>query len=175
LTTVGRYTKAQLTKRFGLLDKELGSLKRLSRHVDTLLKTAADPGVNPIKAGSFGGALAPSTLQRLKKDVLKYLGFLTNIKGWDWKRLSMSQFANMKQFAAYLDFLDARGVRVGELVKQVQVGIKVNTYMSNLIIQGSGYSTRTLDNPHAQAVLQLRAIQGQLAHRQRRAKGADVR
>jgi hypothetical protein len=173
--TAGRYTSSQLTQRFGLTDRELKSMRGLSREVSTLMFTAADPGINLLRTESFGGPLAPSTLDRLRKDVLKYLGFLANIRDMGNKRLTLSLFGNKELFLAYLEFLDARGVRTAELLKQVQVAIKVNSFLSSALQKDDNFSLQALNNPHEKVLRHFRTLQRELHRRERRHRGADVR
>jgi hypothetical protein len=169
----GRYTPAQLKSRFGL--KEADAPSKLLRYINIFISCATDKGIPALRAGVYDGWQSDSTMQRARKDMLKFLGYLCNICGWEVKTLTLSVYSNSQLFANYLGFLSKRQVRTGELIVQVQLAARINKFLSNLLAQKAGAPFDTHDNVHRRAANHMLSLVKELRSRQRREQGADVR
>jgi hypothetical protein len=156
--------------RFGLKKDDVPA--GLGQEIALLVETAQDKGVNLLRSGVFTTALADSTVDRLVKDVLKYMGYLQNIRRWGSAQLSLVAFNSMTCFFDYIEFLVDRGVETTELKKQTKLAMSINEFMCNLLtLRGSGAAT----GEYKGAVEQLSKLQAELGSRDRREKGTKIR
>jgi hypothetical protein len=142
----------------------------LKRELDVFAETAQDPGVNLLRANVFTTRVADSTMDRLMKDIRKYLGYVHYVKGRPLARLSLSSFSEVPILCDYLDYLEQRGVRPTELKVQATTASKVTQFLVNLV-ERNGPEAEDL----RRSLRPLQYLQQELAHKIRREKGATVR
>lgn len=162
--------QAPLNFRFGLRKEHVP--RGLQQEIDLLVDAATDKGMNLLRSGVFTTSLAQSTVQRLVKDIQKYMGYLKNIKRWSSAQLSLVAYSNMTCFFDYIEFLVERGVETTELKKQTKVAININEFMCNLLaLRDAGAAT----GEYKAAVEQLGKLQMELCSKDRREKGTKIR
>jgi hypothetical protein len=169
----GRYTQEQLQRSYGL--KPTDTPKRLARHIEVYMTMASDTGINLARTGVYNSPQAPCTLDRTRKDMAKFFGFLHHIKGWDAQLLDLQAYSNTDIVNEFLGFLSARGVRITELVQQATLARRVNTFLCNLL-GGAKRNAASLavTAPFIEAEVFMTRLQKELTSKRRRDKGAIV-
>jgi hypothetical protein len=162
--------EGSLNKRFGLKRDEVPA--DLQKEMDLLISSATDPGLNLLRAGVFTTSLAPSTVDRLAKDICKYMGYLKNVKGWPYCQLSLVAYSNLTCFFDYIEFLAERAVETVELKKQTKVAMNMNEFVFNLMsLRDKG----TAADVHKEACKHLDKLMLELCSRDRKEKGTKIR
>jgi hypothetical protein len=107
--------------RFGLKEEELTGFPQAQKEFDLFIDMASNPNPNTLRAGVFKTALAQTTVDRLKKNLLRFFGFGRNIKKISRRQMGLALFANVQLVFDYLEFLGARGCEATELSVQTRV------------------------------------------------------
>lgn len=146
--------------------------------IQGFLLTALDVAVdNQLRDVVFSGPLSQGTVNRYRKDIMRFYGWLFNIMHWSSGNLSLELFANTKLFGQYLQYLnDVRNVRAEELEKQTAVAVRVCRYLSELLASDTpGNRQVFVTNSYTSAIHYYEAAAKQLRRRARHQMGAAVR
>lgn len=174
-----KHSHKQKHGRFAVSDYQLPV--RVRDDIECFLLAALDTSLdNSVRDAVFKKTLSHPTVERYGKDIKKFLGYLSNILGWQTRDLGLELFADTKLLSDYLEFLqNVRGVSVCELEKQVALAIKVNQYLSYVLTQqrdgNRDVGLFTQDNKHTRAMQRLEAMSKQLRHMAKYRQGASVR
>jgi hypothetical protein len=110
-------------KRYGLSKSALP--RKLEGELARLQRVAEDPQPNLSRVGVCNNQLQPDSFQRHHKNIMRYAGVLTHFLGVEACSLSLWAYTLISHFFLYLSFLQARGVMIEELKKQVQTALMV--------------------------------------------------
>lgn len=110
LGDTARWPQDLLKPRSRFAMKEDDLCKEAKREVEVFVRTATDPLPNLLRSEVYVGAQSAATMDKTKKDILKYLGFVVNVKRWPAEAACLSVYGNVDMFFDYLSFLLVRGV-----------------------------------------------------------------
>jgi hypothetical protein len=145
--------------RIHLKDEELSQSTKTELQV--LYSVLQDPYINLLRHRVAKGRLADATVNRLKKDIMRYFGFLHHVLGWRLRDISLSAYTEVKSIQQFLAHLEGRGVRATELLKHLSTATKVSYFLSNLVEHNTG-SPVSQDTPYMKAVSAYAALQDQV-------------
>lgn len=169
-------TANRLKGNFAVRDCDLDDALR--DDIQGFLLTAQDIAIdNQLRDMVFNGPLSQGTVDRYRKDIMRFYGWLFNIMHWSSRDLSLELYANTKLFGQYLQYLnDVRSVRAEELEKQTAVAIRVCRYLSELLTSDNqGNRQLFVTNSYTSAIQYYEAAAKQLRRRARHQQGASVR
>lgn len=155
------------SSRFGLKPTEMTT--SLLQEISVLMATAEDPSINLKRAKVFRGSLADSTINRMNKDVLKYMGYLAHIKNWSLEDLSIAAYANVDTFFDFIKFVEWRGVNTTELKKQTSLAMRVNKFLENILILSPDDALL-----HARAAEHIQKLQDELTSKSILIRGQTI-
>lgn len=142
--------------------------------INKLLGTAGDPGINLMREEVATQKLAEKTKERMRKDIMRYMGFMQHMRGAHPAALGLSAYADFTSFFKFIEYLlNERQVAVTEAKKHTSLAIKVVDFCAARVRQMNRGDPSAGKN-YKVAASQLGRLLKELTRLATREKGATI-
>lgn len=166
--------------RFALTAEDMPqALQREWRSIEWVCTTTS---YTPLRYRVYRGPISEQTLLRLRKDFLRFMGYLKTVRKLSDRELSGRWYSNPEVWQGYVELLEKRNVSATELAKQTETARKMTQLFRNIVDQQARERHQQQQEgpvqPHEHFQEACRHLEGQAQHFnqiKRMEKGTRVR